>query len=248
MLAEYRRELELQLQAREVKQEIERLRATYAVFGEHSTIEELAALVRPGNRDFDAKDAVLRILLAEIKRRPLLFLLLSLMFWDSLAAIYNRSRLSMANPDELFARIQTDSFQIAMAYPLDRRPQKIDVNLVLDTRKKVTTWLRAENRLQQRYEPIDRAAAQVKRLAEVQDSNVLPEEMESYLLDLVRRGVIDRCQFDLLIETEVYRRMSQKEWAETRHVPHSTARTWRFRAEQAVREYEKTRREQEDRE
>jgi len=66
--------------------------------------------------------------------------------------------------------------------------------------------------------------------------------MEVYLLSMVLRRVIDGNQYDLLIETEVYRRVSQKDWAQARGVPHATARSWRHRAEQAIKEYEKARR------
>jgi len=68
LIAQYRRDLEAQLQRREVGQEIERLRETYPVFEKYASVEDLAALVRPGNRAYADKDAVLGALLVEIKR------------------------------------------------------------------------------------------------------------------------------------------------------------------------------------
>jgi len=66
--------------------------------------------------------------------------------------------------------------------------------------------------------------------------------MEAYLLELVYRGVINEKQYDLLLETKVYKRMSQNEWAEARGVAHATVRSWHHRAEMAIRKYEKDRR------
>jgi len=78
--------------------------------------------------------------------------------------------------------------------------------------------------------------------AEVQESKVFPEEMEAYLLDFLYRQVIDEMQYDLLLETEGYKRMTQKEWAKARDAAYATVRSRHHRAEQAIQEYEKARR------
>jgi len=83
--------------------------------------------------------------------------------------------------------------------------------------------------------------------ADVQESEVFPEQMEAYLLELLYRCVVSETQYDLLMETKVYRRMSQREWAASRGVPPATVRSWRHRAEQAIREHEKARRRQSER-
>ncbi len=49
-------------------------------------------------------------------------------------------------------------------------------------------------------------------------------------------------QYDLLLETKVYKRMSQKEWAKARGVKHATARSWQYRAEQDIQEHEEAER------
>ena len=73
-------------------------------------------------------------------------------------------------------------------------------------------------------------------------AEIYPEDMESYLLGFVYQKVINETQYDLLLETAVYRRMTEKEWAEARGVKYATARSWRHRAETAIREYETARR------
>ena len=84
----------------------------------------------------------------------------------------------------------------------------------------------------------------MRRLSEFQESTVFPEEMEAHLLDLAYRKVISEEQYDLLLETQIYRRMSQKEWAVKHGVTYATVRSWHARAEQAIMAYEKKRREE----
>lgn len=241
LIAQYRRDLEAELQRRGVQQEVERLRATYPVLAKYSSVEDLAALFRPGRRDLADRDAVLYALLVEIKRKPTLFPLLNWILWGSLCNIFWRKWRRVSNPDDLFSRIQTDFFHTALTHRLDLRPRKIDVNLILDTKKKVTAWQREEAVYREQYKPLGPAHELGMVPADVQESEVFPEEMEAYLLGFLYRQVIDETQYDLLIETEVYKRMSQKEWAKARGVEYATVRSWHCRAEQAVRKNEKAR-------
>ena len=242
LIAQYHRCLETEIQRREVAKEIERLKETYPLFRKYASTEELVALIRPGNPAYTDKDAVLTVLLAEIKRKPTLFPLLNLVLWDGLCNIFWRKHRACLNPDDLFSRIQAEFFHVAIAYPLDRRPRKIDVNLILDTKKKITAWQREEARYCEQHRPLEPTHEGGMAPADVRESEAFPEEKEAYLLDLVYRHVIDETQYDLLVETEVYKRMTQKEWAEARGVPYATVRSWRHRAEKAIREYEKGRR------
>ena len=59
----------------------------------------------------------------------------------------------------------------------------------------------------------------------------------------VYQKVINGTQHDLLLETAVYRRMTEKEWAASRGVAYATARNSGHRAEAAIQEYEKAERE-----
>ena len=69
-------------------------------------------------------------------------------------------------------------------------------------------------------------------------SKIYPEEMEAYLLEMVYRKVITETQYDLLLETLVYRRMNQREWAERKGLCYNTVRNLRYRAQVAMRGYE----------
>jgi len=241
VVEQYRRALEAQLQRQEVRQAIEEIRNKHAIFTKYPALEDLLDLGRPGNRNYEDKDAVLAILLAELKRETTLFPLLNLMFWESLTRLYHRKRRSVANPKDLFSRVQADFFHTAVSYPLDRRPRKIDVNLILDTKKKVTRWQREEIRYHQQHEEFGPAHEDRPSLAELQVSEVFPEQMEEYLLDLTYRKVINERQLDLLREVDVYQRMTEKQWAEARGVAYATVRSWHFRAEAAIRNHEKAR-------
>jgi len=59
--------------------------------------------------------------------------------------------------------------------------------------------------------------------------------------------VIDQNEYDLLIETDVYGRMTQKEWARARGLAYATVRSWHHRAETAIERYERAGRTQGDR-
>jgi len=246
LIAQVRRDLEAGLQRREVRQEIERLRETYPVFGRYGSIEELAALVRPSNPAYGGKDAALGALLAEIKRKTTLFPLLNLIFWDSLMSIFQRKRRDCPNPADLFSRIQAEFFEVAATYPLDRRPRKINLNLYLDTWKKVTAWQREEAQYHGQHKPLGPEHELGVVAADVQESEVFPEDFEPYFRELVLRNVITQAQCDLLLETAVYGRLSEKEWAKARGVKYATVRSWRHRAEKAIRKHEGEKRRRRD--
>lgn len=240
-IEQYRRQLEGQVRSHRIKEEVERLRKLHPIFEHYSAIENLIDLGRPGGRCYEEKDAVLAVLLSEIKRAPTIFALLNLMFWDSLLRLFysKRKNLPAWDHDELFARIQVDFFHTAVSYPLERRPRKIDVNLVLDTKKRVTRWQREEALYRERHEEFGPAHEDKQALSELVVSRVFPEEMEAWLLDLVYRKVINEQQYDLLLETEVHKRMTEKAWAESRGVPYATVRSWHHRAKMAIQKHVK---------
>lgn len=239
----YRRDLETQIQNQKLNQAIEKIRETYPILKKYPTTEDLIALIQPGNQNYSDKDEVLRIILVEIKTDFTLFPLLNLMFWDSLLRLFRRKCKNVPNHNELFSRIQMDFFHTAVLYPLTRRPRKIDVNLFLDTKKKVTRWQREEALYSKRHDELKPTHETGQSLNDFQKTHVFPEEMEEYLLDLVYRRIINEKQYDLLLETQVYKRMNQKEWAKVRGVAYATTRSWRFRAEESIRKYEKERKE-----
>jgi hypothetical protein len=251
---QYLGQLDAQLERESVKKAVADLRKAHPVFAKYPAIEDLIDLGRPGIRNYEDVDAVLAILLAELKRETTLFPLLNLLFWKSLVRLFYSKKRSVPDEDEddLFIRIQTEFFHVAASYPLDRRPRKIDVNLILDTKKKVTRWQREEALYHEQHEEWDPAHEECVQpheerpsLADLQVSDIFPEEMEIYLLSLVYRKVINERQYDLLLETQVYGRRTQKAWAEDRGFTYATVRSWHFRAEAAIRKYEKARREHE---
>ncbi len=246
MLEQYRHDLEAELRRQKFKREFERIKAAHLIFRKYPTIEDIVALVQPGNKNYEDKDSVLKILVGELKRETTLFPLLNLTLWDGLVRLFRRKCWSVPNPEELFLQIQEDFFRTAVSYPLDRRPMKIDVNLILDTLKKVTAWQREEAMYSERHEELDLDHETQPKFSEFIRSEVFPEEMEVYLLDFVYRKVISQWQYDLLLETRVYKRMSQIEWAETRGVAYGTVRSWNFRAEMAIRKHWKARRQESD--
>lgn len=255
----YRYQLEAQLEREDVKTAISDLRKTHPIFSKYPTIEDLMGLCSPGIRNYEDVDSVLTTLLAEIKRETTLFPLLNLMFWTSLVRLFCKKRKSAPDPDELFLRVQVDFFHTAVSYPLDRRPTKIDTNLFYDTMKKVTRWQREEARFREQHEEwIEKRKEKIGQreewvspyaerssIADLQVTDVFPEEMDEYLLDLVYRKVINNRQRDLILDVDVYRRMSEKEWALARGFSYATVRSWHFRAVTAIQKHVNARHEQE---
>ena len=247
-IRQYRSQLEAQLEKDDVKKTVAELRQAHPVFGKYPTLDDLVSLGKAEDHNYEDKDAVLAILLSKIKRETTLFPLLHLMLWESWARLFNGKRKSVpaSDLDELFSRLQVDFFHTAVEYRLDRRPRKIDVNLILDTRKKISRWQREEAVRSERHESFDEIETpEAKRtwaLAELLVSTVFPEEKEEYLLDRVYRGVINKLEYGLIVETQVYKRMNLKEWARINGVPHATARSWLYRAKLALRRYEETHR------
>lgn len=241
----FRIQLEAQLEREDFKKLVVETRESHPVFTRYPALEDLVNLCRPGARNYEDKDLVLAILLAELKRKTKSFPLLLLMFWDSMIRLYYGMRRSVSDEDELFSRIQVEFFHTAVAYPLDRRPRKIDVNLFLDTKKKVTRWQREEAYYHEQHEEFGPVHEDRPSLAELQVSETFPEEMETCLLELVYRKVINERQYALLLETEVYKRVTQKEWAEARGFAYATVRSWHYRAVMAIRKYVKVQRDRE---
>jgi hypothetical protein len=235
--------LEAQLHSPEFKQAIEKIRTTYPIFRKYPTPEDLAILVQAGNKNYADKDEILRIILRRLKLDNTLFPLLNFMFWNSLVRIFRRKWRNVPNPEQLFSRIQLDFYHTAIAYPLHNRPQKIDVNLILDTRKKVSKWQQEEAAYYELHEELGPDHETCQLLSELEITQIFPEEKETYLLDLVYRKIINERQYDLLLEVDVYKRMNQREWAEARGVPYATVRSWHARAEASIREYEEAHRE-----
>ena len=244
MFAQFRRDLEAQVRTQAFETRMEKMRVDCPAMAKYSSIAALVVLVEQGNPEYEEKDAVLHALIAEVRKAPTLFPILNLMFWDRMVGLFEWRRRNAVNRAELFGRIQAEFFDVVTTYPLDRRPRKIDVNILLDTKNRVIVWQQRESAREEHHEclPIDEGEV-CRRLADFQESEVFPEEMEAYLLAFVRLCIIDERQYDLLVETNVHKRMTQKEWAEARGVGYDLARQLHHRAERAIKECEKGRRE-----
>ena len=63
---------------------------------------------------------------------------------------------------------------------------------------------------------------------------------------MLYRRVISQLQFELLLETRILERMSLRDWARARGLPEGTVQSLAFRAERAIRAYQKAQRRGED--
>lgn len=241
-LEQYYTNLKEELRGQEFRQAFESIKSIHPTFMRYPSIEDLKNLLSPNNRSYTDKDEVMGILLRTLKNENAIYPLINFMFWDSLYRLYRQRCSRVDDHEELFSRIQVDFYHTVKTHDVERLPRKIDVNIFLNTKKKVIAW---EKELIREDELI-RDLAQLEDTglspSDLEESHVPPEEMETYLLDMVYRKVITEMQYDLLLDTLVYKRMSQKEWALKRGIPHTTARTLKYRAEKAIRLFEEKRR------
>jgi len=185
-------------------------------------------------------------LVAELRRSRDIYPIINITFWNSLYRLYCQRRGRVSDPEELFFIIQSEFYQSLINHNIERLPRKIDVNVFYNTKKRVTSWEKENilyNKAIKEFEGLCKDGYSSVDLAE---SVFYPEEMNSYLLEMFYMGVISAMQLDLILETLVLKRMSQKEWAEKKGIPYSTVRTLKHRAEIAIRQFEEKRQKERD--
>jgi len=234
----YREDLEQELNSDKFKEAFEELKKKHIIFAHYPTIDSLRYLMNPGNKDYWHKDEVMTVLLRELHTSKVIFPLINILFWDGLQRLYHRYCASVADQEELFSRIQWDFYQSVVTHDLDRLPRKIDVNIFLNTKKRIVGWIRDNVRQRGGMEELSEYYRAGFALGDLFASKIYPEEMEAYLLEMVYRKVITETQYDLLLETLVYKRMNQREWAERKGLCYNTVRNLRYRAQVAMRGYE----------
>lgn len=242
----YRKVLESQLSSRECKEAFEGLKSEYSIFDLYPTVEFLCHLFKPkGN--YAHKDEIMSILITELRRNRAIFPLIQIIFWNSLSRLHYQRQFRVAEPKELFSTIQDVFFQSLMDYNLEQLPKKVDINIFFNTKKGIIKWekknLCDKEKAKRLIEDYSKDGLSPSDLCK---SKVYPEQMEDFLLDKVYRGIITDTQYDLILETLVYKRMNQREWAEQKGMSYHTVRNLRYRAEVAIRGYEEKRRKEEE--
>ena len=245
-VAKYFATLQAGLQSHKFNQAFQNLKANNPVFKLYPTNDALCELLKPGNKEYTHKDEVMSAFLKELRRSRDIYPLINIMFWGSLYRFYCQRRVRVSDPEDLFIIIQCEFYESLINHNIERLPRKIDVNVFYNTKKRVTSWEKEnilynnaikeyEGLCKDGYSPVD-----------MEESVFYPEEMNSYLLEMFYMGVISAMQLDLILETLVYKRMGQKEWAEKKGIPYSTVRTLKHRAEKAIRQFEGKRQNQKE--
>lgn len=237
----YRKELELQVNGKECKEAFERLKSEHSIFEFYSTVKSLRDLFKSDNKNYSHKDEVMAILLTELHKNKAIFPLINIMFWNNLYWIYCRHFNRVSDLEELFNRIQEEFYHSLMNHNLERLPKKINMNVLFNTRKKVIAWEEEKLRYGKALKEFDNLSELNLSPFDLAKSQIYPEQIEEYLLDMVYREIITQIQYELILETQVYKRMNQKEWALKRGIPHSTVRTLMLRAKMAMKRYEEER-------
>lgn len=238
----YRRELKSKLEERECREAFEKLRIEHSIFNLYPTVEYLCDLLNPGNKNYAHKDEVMAILLTELHRNNAIYPLINIMFWDSLYRLYRQRRFWVTDPERLLNEIWWSFYQSLMNHNPERISRKIDVNIFLNTKKRVIAWEKGNLRYEEVRKELEDLCKDGLSPFDFKKSNHYPQEMKAYLLSMLYRKVISEAQYELLIETLVYKRMSQKKWAEKRGIPDNTARALKLRAKRAIKHFEEEKR------
>ncbi len=241
-LDQYRANLTEALNRPDLRKTLERLRQEHPVFEHYLTTESLKNLLSPNSKNYSDKDSVMTILLTELKRSNVIYPLINFIFWDSLYKLYNRRRSHVDDHEELFCRIQWDFYQTVMSHDVERLSRKIDVNIFLNTKKRIIAWEKENIREDEAVKELCQLEEAGLSPSDLEESHVPPEEMETYLLDMVYRKVITETQYDLLLETQVYKRTHPQRWATEKGISYATARSLKHRAEKAIRQFEEKKR------
>lgn len=168
----------------------------------------LAGLARHARDDAMAARLLLQLLLPGCKR---------------LVHRYGRNR-----KQERAAFVVAEAWEHIRRYPLERRPERVAANILLDVRQRLLRWLRRQ--------------ALEERVADLPDTALPPvpggpeptQEAVALLGSAVRRGEIDRSSARLIALTRIAG-LSVAEIAQRRGVKEQTLRRWRLRAEARVR-------------
>ena len=249
----YQNDFQTQLTSKEFREAFNKLKNDHPIFIIYPSVDSLRELLRPNNKNYYHKDQVMTILLNELKQSNTIYPLIQIMFWDSLKKLYLKRKSRVADPMALFCEIIWSFFRCVIKHNLKRLPKKVDVNIFLNTKKKVIAWERKkiksietlcdeeilkviENKYFEDNEFKDEQDC-IPILADYEKSTYYPEEVEIYLLDKVYRGVITKTQYEIIIDTLVYKSMNMRVWAENNSVEYNTVRSLRYRAEVALREY-----------
>ena len=118
--------------------------------------------------------------------------------------------------------------------------------MLFRSKKKVIAWEKENLRYKEALKGLVDLCKTGLSPNDFEETMIYPEEMEAYLLDMVYRKIITKTQYDLILETRVYKRMNQKEWAKKRGIPYNTVRSLRSRAQMAIKRFEKKRRKDKD--
>ena len=242
----YRNELEVEVNSKECREAFEKLKRKNPIFEVYPDPKALCDLLNVNNKNYEHKDEVMKILLSELRKNSAIYPLINLMFWDSLLNLYLKKRTVDRDQEDLFSRIQWDFYHSVIGHDPDRLPRKIDVNIYLNTVMRVTDWENKNRQERDSIEDLQSLCESGLSTVDLRESEVHPEEMEAYLLEMVYRKVISRKQYDLFMETVVYKKMTQKEWAKQKGMASKTAKMLKYRAGIAIRQYEEKRRKQQE--
>ena len=234
--APHRRALESALGSEEFQRAFDELKQSHEVFQRYPSVDALVALCQAGSPDRAGKDQALGAILRATKRdENTLFPFVQILFWESLMRLHARLARRDPNPEDLVEQVGWEFYRAVHNYDPDRLPAKIDVNIILNTRRELL--------LLQKKQAQEREALRARELppeaAPVEEPSrfpISPEELEPLLRELVARGILSPLQFEAILETG-FRERSVADWARRKGIPLPTAKSHCLRGLQVVRRH-----------
>jgi hypothetical protein len=134
------------------------------------TPTRLLSFLREPGRNED-KDALLRALLAEARREPLAARLVLEALLPGLKAQARRLLVQSVEREVVWTLLLASAWERIVTYPLERRPNRIAANIVLDTLRATLAGLREERRWRSELppEPLPERAAETADASDVDE-------------------------------------------------------------------------------
>ena len=209
------------------------LQETHPVFKRYRTLEEIQQLCSIGNKQYLDQNKILGILVTTYHSQPQIFPLLNLIFWELLLRLYNHWKNYWPTRNDLqefFQVIQTSFLETLSRYYPQKPYCKVGVNIYLNTKNRVYRW---RGKLMRRKELSNHLAGDLPGAADVsriESQGTSPEEIDAHLLKCMYQGVISKKQYEVLVETVIFKRMNLKQWAEQTKTSSSQVRSLKKRA------------------
>jgi len=251
-LENLRNELVGELSGREAARTFEELRSSCPDLNPFGRPTDVVEFLHDPSEDCDCKDRVMVSLLRSYQEGispSFISTMLALVMWPALLQVFSERVKKAYYHDDLWFDLQAAFFESLSVYPLDRRPQKVALNLKLETLRSLCLRFQEMNESRMAEQEFAEKAAAARELFPEEENPwafVVADETESFKWDkesteaawkllenLVDEGVVSGPEADLIFATRV-KRVKLTDYAAKKNEGYEALRKRRDRAEKSA--------------